>query len=86
MSFWTGVFESINIRLQLTLPVSPELALLGIHEDDQRPRYTKILVSLLLFYAKKEVLRKLASPLPPRVESWDSSINAVLPMYKMTFK
>lgn len=57
VKYWTAIFESINIRLQLTLPVSPELALLGIHDDDQRPKYTKILISLLLFYAKKEILK-----------------------------
>lgn len=83
--FWAAIFESINIRSQLTLPVSPELALLGIHEDDQRPRYTKILISLLLYYAKKEVLRKWASPSPPKVDSWDSTVNAVLPLYKTTY-
>lgn len=31
------VVELINGRFQLTLPVSPELALLGIQDDDQKP-------------------------------------------------
>lgn len=30
--FWSDVFELINFRLQLSLPASLELALLGIHE------------------------------------------------------
>lgn len=62
-----------------------ELALLGIQEDDQRPRYTKLLLSLLLFYAKKEILLKWTSPLPPTVRLWENSVNAILPMYKLTY-
>lgn len=85
VQFWETIFESIDIRLQLTLPILPELALLGIHEDDQRPKYMKTLISLLLFYAKKEVLKKWASPSPPKVETWDSTINAILPLYEMTY-
>lgn len=58
--FWTNVFDLINTRLQLSLPMTPKLALLGIH-DEQQPRYTKLLISYMLYYAKKEFLD---GPLP----------------------
>lgn len=38
--FCIEVVKLINIRLQLTLLTTPMLLLLGIHDDDQRPRYT----------------------------------------------
>lgn len=83
--FWTHVFDLINTCLQLSLPCTPELALLGIHNYEQRPRYTKLLISYLLYYAKKETLFKWASPSPPILASWESNINRVLPMYKLTY-
>lgn len=36
-TFWAKVFEVNNVRLQLSLPMSPELALLGIQDDEQIP-------------------------------------------------
>lgn len=62
--FWAGVFEYINMRLALSIPVSPELALLRIHDDDQRPQDTKLLVSMLMFYAMKDILKNWSSPPP----------------------
>lgn len=48
--YWEEVVELINNRLWLTLPVSPELALLGIQDDEQRPCCTK-LFGYIFFYA-----------------------------------
>lgn len=36
--FQTEVFEVINTRLQLSFPMSPELALLGLQDNDQGPQ------------------------------------------------
>lgn len=83
--FWAEVGEAINIRLQMSIVLTPELALLGIQDEEQRPRYTKILISLLFFYAKKEILLKWTSPLPPTIRSWKNSVNAILPLYKLTY-
>lgn len=57
-TYWTKVFGEINSKLQLSLPMSPELALLGVHDDEQRPHHLKLLISYLFFYAKKEILLK----------------------------
>lgn len=59
-----SVFNLIIACLQLSLPCTPELALLGMHDVGQRPRNTKLLISYLLYYAKKEILLKWASPFP----------------------
>lgn len=40
--YWSAIMEGINARLQLEIPLTPELAPLGIHDDDQRPRVTKL--------------------------------------------
>lgn len=82
--FWAAFFEVINECLQLSL-VSPELDLLGIQEVDQRPRYTKLLLSYLLYYAKRVILLKWNSPFPPSMTLWETSINKALPRYKMTY-
>lgn len=47
-AYWTKVFGEINSRLQLSLPMIPELALLGVHDDEQRSRHSKLLISYLL--------------------------------------
>lgn len=84
-TFWSGVFEQLNVRLELSVPRTPELALLGIHEDEQRPHHSKLLISFLLFYAKKEILCRWSSPSPPTLTSWENTINAALPLYKLTY-
>lgn len=48
--FWIEVVKLINLRLQLTLPTTSQLLLLGIHDDDQRSRYTKLLNQLTLLF------------------------------------
>lgn len=83
--YWAEVVDSVNGRLQLNLPVSPELALLGIQDDDQRPRYTKLLLTYLFYYAKREIVLHWNAPSSPTVGSWEKSINAVLPLYKLTY-
>lgn len=55
-TFWSGIFEQLNARLELSVPMSPELALLEIHEDEERPHHSKLLILYLLFYAKKNFL------------------------------
>lgn len=37
VQYWTAVLGCINTRLQLSIPLSAELALLGIQDDEQRP-------------------------------------------------
>ena len=83
--FWSAVFDFINVRLQLDVPVELALGLLGIQDDDQRPRFTKTLLSMLLFYAKKVILFKWNSRAPPTVGAWMDLINAALPLYKITY-
>lgn len=62
LSYWEVVFAEINLRLQLTLTPTPSLVLLGIPEDEQRPHHLKLLISHLLYYAKKEILMKWLTP------------------------
>lgn len=78
--YWSAIVEFINGRLQLDIPLMAELALLGIQEDEQRPRYTK----LLLLYAKKGILLKWTSRSPPTVGAWVDLVNAILPIGRLT--
>lgn len=80
VSYWSNIFTKINFRLQLSLPTSPELALLGMQEDDQRSRHAKLLKSYLLYYANKEILFKWTLSTPPGVSSWETMVNVGLPM------
>lgn len=82
--FWREVVELINHHLELALPTNPEL-FLGIQEDEQRTRCTKILISYLFYYAKREIILKWNSFLPPCIASWGKSINAALPMFGLTY-
>lgn len=83
--YWAAIMEHINTRLQLDIPLMAELALLGIQDDEQRPRYTRLLISFLLFYAKKEILLKWAFPSARTVRAWETPVNTVLPMFKLTY-
>lgn len=84
--FWEEVFEVLNLKLQLALPITPSLALLGIMDDNQRSHCTKLLIAYRLYYAKKEVLMKWLSPSPPVLSSMEAMVDVALPMYKLTYK
>lgn len=83
--FWREVFDLINVKLDLPIPMSPELALLGIPDDNQRSHHSKPLISYLLFYAKKVIICKWSSPDPPTLSSWLAMIDGALPIYKLTY-
>lgn len=53
-SFWGEVIDTIHSHLQLNLPVNSELLLLGVNDDDQSPRCTKLLIFYLLYYTKRD--------------------------------
>lgn len=57
-------WEAINLRLKLTLIPAPSLALLGLPDDEQHSHHLKLLISYLLYYAKKEILIKWLPPPP----------------------
>lgn len=61
--FWMEVFDLINTHLQLSLPCTPEFALLGIHDDEQRPRYTKLLISYCIMRKRNYSSSGLPPPL-----------------------
>lgn len=81
--FWGEVVWLIHFPLQLTLLVSPELVFLGIQDDEQRPRCTKLLLLYLFYYAKREIILKWNARFPPSVGSREKSINAAPTMYKV---
>lgn len=85
MSYWEAVFAEINLRLQFTLTPTPSLALLGIPDDEQHPHHSKLLISYLLYYAKKEIQLKWLPPHQHDVAAWEAMVNAALPLYKMTY-
>lgn len=64
--FWGEMLELMNVHHQVVLLTTPELILLGIQDDEQRPRCTKLLISYLLYYAKREIIIKWNYfPFPP---------------------
>lgn len=84
-NYWAAVFSGINSRLQMSIPASPELALLGVHDDEQRSHHLKLLISYLLFYAKKEIFLKWTDSSPPSLPSWKAQIEAAIPMYRIIY-
>lgn len=43
--FWSAVFELFNLRLDLSVPMSPEMALFRIPGDAQRSHHSKLFIS-----------------------------------------
>lgn len=73
--FWTEFFDSC-------LPCSLQLSC-RYWVFTMSSKYAKLLISFLMHYTKKEIICKLTAPSPPSVTLWETSINAVLPMYKL---
>lgn len=62
------------------------LFLLGGMEDDAADRYVKLILTFAIFYARREILVRWKLPPPPTLCTLKHAIDAMLPLYKLTYK
>lgn len=68
--YWEGVTGVLNDIWDLKLSLDPMLLLLSYMGDVEGDRYTKLSVTFLLFYARREIMLHWKSAEPPTVSSW----------------
>lgn len=83
--YWKQVLQVIHGVTRLVVPCDPKHCLLGLVEQMPILRTRKILISLLLYYARKAITMTWKQSSPPSVKFWKSLVNASLPLYKATY-
>lgn len=83
--FWLEVVEVINSAANLNVQVNPIILLLGVCDNLIPNVHNRLFVFYASFYARKTILLKWKQPDPPTVSQWKAFINAVLPLYKLTY-
>ena len=85
MHYWEAVLELTNKIAGTNLPLTMEVCLLGIIDNVVRTSAKRTLVSVLLFYARKNVAMHWKKPSPPSLVQWRRLVNTSLPLYKDTY-
>lgn len=78
--------DTLSIICGVTIPLDPLTLLLSHLDDIEVDRYVKLCLTYSLFYARREVLLKWKQKEPPSKETWQKSINNVLPLYRLTYE
>lgn len=81
--YWEAVAETLSDISGLTITLILLLSHLKVVEGD---RYAKLCLTFTLFYARREILIRWKSVEPPTRASWLQTVNAVLPLYRITYK
>lgn len=84
-TYWREVVSDINGVAGLHLDVDPLVFLLGITDNLATTKHTKLFVFYAAYYARKEILLRWKLPDPPTTKAWRAQVNAILPMYKLTY-
>uniref|UniRef100_A0A803JZ26 Reverse transcriptase zinc-binding domain-containing protein n=1 Tax=Xenopus tropicalis TaxID=8364 RepID=A0A803JZ26_XENTR len=85
LTYWTEVTHYIEEHLSLPGIRSPEVCLLGIIDELIPLQKSRTLLRSLVFYAKKVVIMKWMSPIPPTIQQWIELINGTLPLIRLTY-
>lgn len=83
--FWTEVVSVINSVASVVVPLDPTVLLLGVSDLVTKNTHTKLFIFYAAYYARKAILLKWKTPDPPTLAQWRSMIDAVLPLYKLTY-
>lgn len=68
--YWQGVLYAIVSVVHISVPMSPRTYLLGLVKELAPKLATRILLSLLLFYARKAITLHWKESSPPSVKLW----------------
>lgn len=83
--FWTGVTCTVQSLLQIPIPLTVSVCLLGLLEGIALRRAQRTLISISLFYARKAIICYWKRSESPTVSFWKDMINKALPLYKATY-
>lgn len=70
----------------IDIPLDTLILLLSHLEDIEGDRYVKLCLTYSLFYARREILLRWKLKEAPSKESWQKTINSVLPPYRITYE
>lgn len=81
--YWQKVLTVMKSVTQI--PCDPRYCLLGLVEQLSVTVARRILINLLLFYARKVITMNWKKSSPHSIQCWRGLINASLPLYKATY-
>lgn len=80
---WQQVVATLSTILSVPVPCHPQICFLGILDEEQWPKYTKILLWETLFLACKPITLKWNQSAPPSIHQWIRMGNQILSYEKL---
>lgn len=84
--YWKRILAILSQIVSLPVPCTPQICLLGILDEEQWPKFTRILLRETLLLAHKAIAIKLNWAIPPSTRHWLQLVNQILPFEKTIFE
>lgn len=84
--YWQEVTNALTEICGTRVSLDPLLFLLSYLGDVEGDRYTKLCMTFILFYARREILLRWRGMELPMKSSWCSTIDRVLPLHKIMYE
>lgn len=85
-TFWRDLFSFFENTLQIKVPCTPKVGLLGVLNDFIHRTHTRTLVRIILFYARKLILMQWKNATAPDIQVLYRMMNKVIPIFKLVYK
>lgn len=86
LSFWKDLFDFFEHKLNLPIPHTPEVGLLGVLNDFVARTHARTLLCILLFYAPKTILLHWKDAGSLTAHAFFHTVHGGLPKFKLIYK
>lgn len=84
--YWQQVVVTLSLPSSIPVPCHPRICQLGILNEEQWPKYTRILLWEMLFIARKAIALEWNWSAPRSIRQWIRMVNHLLPYEKLIFE
>lgn len=80
--YWSHIVKFIHDKMGSPLTLCPKQCLLGLFPNPDSDKFHHVFLQEVLFIARLLIARKWLRAIPPTIQEWVATINAVLPYKK----
>lgn len=84
--FWVEVMDLLSAILGYTVPLTPDICLFGILDEEVWQHYTRTFLRESLFLARKAIALRWMGDRPPSLSQWRTLVNSVIPYNSTVYK
>lgn len=85
-TFWSEVVQLLSDVLSVPIPLTPEVCLFGILDEEVWSHHTRVFLRETLFLARKAIALRWMGDRRPSLSQWRNLVNLVIPLNSIIYK